>query len=60
MAQYIRYLESKTVTGELLRASMEQSQLLLRNPGRILQLDYSVLDDLATDECWLKTVWEFA
>jgi hypothetical protein len=51
--------ESATITGELLRASMEQLQLELGLPGSLLQLDYSVLNDLATN-CWLKTVWNFA
>ena len=51
--------ERETITGELLQALMEQLQLELGLPGSLLQLDYSVLNDLATD-CWLKTVWNFA
>ncbi len=51
--------ESDTITGELLRASMEQLQLELGTPGHLMQLDFSTLGKLATD-CWIKTVWEFA
>jgi hypothetical protein len=41
--------KSPTITGELLRASMEQLQLKLGNPGRVLQLDYSTLANLTMD-----------
>jgi ribonuclease HI len=51
--------ENQTITGELLRASMEQLLLELGTPGKLLQLDYSKLENIATD-CWIKTVWKFA
>jgi hypothetical protein len=51
--------ERPTITGELIRASLEQLQVEIGLPGYLLQQDYSKLESLAT-ECWLKTVWEFA
>ena len=51
--------ESQTITGELLRASMEQMLLEIGTPGHLLQLDYSTYGNIATD-CWIKTVWKFA
>ncbi len=51
--------ERPTITGELIRASLEQLQVEIGLPGYLLQQDYSILHSLATD-CWLKTVWSFA
>ena len=51
--------ESQTITGEHLRASMEQLLLEIGTPRQLLQLDYSTYGNIATD-CWIKTVWKFA
>jgi hypothetical protein len=51
--------ERSTITGELIRASLEQLQVEIGLPGYLLQQDYSRLALLATG-CWLKTVWEFS
>ena len=51
--------ERSTITGELIRASLEQLRVEIGLPGYLLQQDSSNLKSLAT-ECWLKTVWEFA
>ena len=51
--------ERPTITGELIRASLEQLQVEIGLPGYLLQQDFSKLESLATD-CWLKTVWEFS
>ena len=51
--------ERETITGELIRAGLEQMQLETGLPGYLFSQDYSILETLTTD-CWLKTVWQFA
>jgi hypothetical protein len=50
--------ERATMTGTLLRSSMESLHLELGTGVPFFQDDYEVWSVLATD-CWLKHVWEF-
>ena len=47
-----------TITGELIRASLEQLQVEIGLPGNLFDQDYEILQTLAT-ECWLKSLWAF-
>jgi hypothetical protein len=48
----------QSITGDLLRASIEQLKLELGLQGYPLRQDFKKYGMLATN-CWLKTVWEF-
>jgi hypothetical protein len=47
-----------TITGQLIRASMEQARLELGLPGMLTDHSYQYVGRLLTD-CWLKSVWCF-
>jgi hypothetical protein len=51
--------EHQIITGELIRALLEQLQVKIGLPGYLLQHDYLIGQSLDTD-CWMKTVWSFA
>ena len=50
--------DRETVTGALLRSSLEHLQLELGSGAPFFQDDYEIWSDLATN-CWLKHVWKF-
>ena len=50
--------DRETVTGALLRSSLEHLQLELGSGVPFFQDDYEIWSDLATN-CWLKHVWKF-
>ena len=54
----MRHGDRATVTGQLLRASMENLHLEIGTGAAFFEDDYDVWAPLATD-CWLKHVWQF-
>jgi hypothetical protein len=54
----IQHGDALTITGHQLRASMELHTLEIGLPGNLLQQDYSIYGQLATNS-WLKHLWEF-
>ena len=49
----------KSITGDLLRVSMESLKLELGIQGSLFKCDYNIYSHLSTD-CWIKNVWKFA
>jgi hypothetical protein len=54
----LQHGDQDTVTGHLLRQSMELPQLELGTGNPLFLDDYETFESLATD-CWLKHVWRF-
>lgn len=53
------HLSANTLTGELLRTSIEAAQIEIGVGRNIFLLDYDLYECLLTD-CWIKHVWAFA
>ncbi len=53
------HLAAKTITGDLLRTSIEAAKIEIGIGRNIFLLDYDLYGCLLTD-CWIKHVWEFA
>ena len=49
---------SKSVTGQLMRVSLENMKLELGLQGSVLNHDYSTYNHLVT-KCWMEHLWEF-
>ena len=49
---------SKSVTGQLMRVSLENMKLELGLQGSVLNHDYSMYNHLVT-KCWTEHLWEF-
>jgi len=54
----MKFCNSKALTGELLRCSVEQHKLELGLPGPFFTNDYKLLGHLAT-ATWVKHTWKF-
>ena len=54
----IQHGDAPTITGHQLRASMELHTLEIGLPGNLLQQDYGIYGQLATNS-WIKHLWEF-
>ena len=56
---FMDHIWHKTVTGDLMRISLESLKLELGIEGSLFECDYELYGHLATDS-WMKHVWEFA
>ena len=52
------YLGTNSITGDLLRVSIETAQLEIGIGRSLFQLDYNTYEFLLTD-CWIKHIWKF-
>ena len=51
-------LAANTITGQLIRTSIEAAKIEIGVGRNLFDLDYSLYHHLLTD-CWIKTIWEF-
>ena len=56
--QFVRYLASDTITGKLIRVSLEMCQLEVGIGRHLFTLDYSKFHSLLADS-WIKHLWQF-
>ena len=53
------HINAKTITGELIRASIEMAKIEIGIGRNLFELDYSKYSSLLT-ESWITSIWEFA
>ena len=57
--KFVEHLDKDTITGKMIRTSLEALKLEIGVGRDIFTLDYDRYGPIATD-CWVKSIWEYA